>query len=559
MIHICFFMLILAGIVCLCSTQTDSKVMPEDTKITITNEVTHPVSDMLFGQFLERPSWGKETGPEAAVLPGTHKLDPRVESLLRHMVIPIVRFPGGTDVDYTDWRNMVTDGLGDKMGRPDNRGVHGDVITNAFGYDEYFRLAEKQHWQTILVVNLRAGLLTDQAPTDAAAHAAALLAYCVGTKTTVPDAYRQWPMLRASNGHLAPYKVDYVQIGNESWFWQGEMKKKYGDAWVKIWADTIQEYMTDVRRIQPGIKVIADGHPLDVSAELHRRRAGVDLFAQHKYYPLGIDGLFTPDGTKLTEAAVTTEQVWNTLTHCTPTDADGLANFQDDSIEQAKRLGYRLAITEWNLNAWWSLPRRNELWPGSGACGLGAAVMLQAMVRQGGTLSLATQSMLLGKTWGITGIRVSTDPAQAPTLQPTAEATTLYHQYHGDRALLVRYDSAPICWQPVVKFNINYRAHDWPCTKAAVVDILATRDRKHLYLHAINSDYTQSRRVIVNMNGFTRLPATSTLHRLCFHTPTEFATIKSWTTHEDERVHREKNDFIITLPPRSLTIGVFDL
>ena len=540
------------------STPGDS-TRPEDVRVSVCNKELHRVSDLLFGQFMERPSWGGETGPEAALLPGTHTVDPRVESLLRTMAIPIVRFPGGTDVDFTDWRNMVTDALGKDRGRPDSRGSRGNSVTNAFGYDEYFRLASDLKWKSILVVNLHDGLLTDKTAAEAATNAAALLAYCVGTEATVPTEFHQWPALRVANGHPTAYDVEYVQIGNESWFWQGEMKKKHGDAWVTAWANAIQAYMAALRRIQPGIKIIADGHPLEVSAELHRRHAGVDLFAQHRYYPLGIDGLFAADGKKLPEAGVTPGQVWETLTHSTPTDADGLAEFRDDSIEQATRLGYRLAITEWNLNTWWRLARGQELSPGPGACGLGAAVMVQALLRRSDTIALATQSMLLGQSWGIAGIRVHPQEGVAPTLQPTAEAVTLYNQHHGDRELRVRYDSAPLLWHPAVKFNSNYRPHDWPCMQAMVVDVVATRDRDHIYLHAINTDFDKPRRLSVRFDGFAGLPGKATLHRLRFHTATEYATTNTWTTCEEVQIHSDEEARAIDLPPRSLTIVVIDL
>ena len=120
------------------------------------------------------------------------------------MDIPVVRFPGGTDVDYLDWQDMVTDARGKDTGRPNSRN---NAITNSFGYDEYFRLATDMKWQNILVVNLRDGLLTSNTTTEAASHAAALLAYCSGTAEQLPDALRRWPALRAANGHPAPYSV----------------------------------------------------------------------------------------------------------------------------------------------------------------------------------------------------------------------------------------------------------------------------------------------------------------------------------------------------------------
>lgn len=525
--------------------------LSDEVRISISNEVIHPVSDLLFGQFMERPSWGGETGPEAAVLPGTHRLDSRVEALLRKMDIPVVRFPGGTDVDYLDWQDMVSDAHGKNTGRPLSR----NTITNAFGYDEYFRLAADLKWQSILVVNLHDGLLTKKTLAEAADHAAALLAYCAGRVEKLSETLRPWPELRARNGHPEPYAVEYVQIGNETWCWGEEMKKKHGDAWVTVWADAVQAYIAALRRVQPGIKVIVDAYPLEVAAELHRRHAGVELYALHRYYPWGIGALFGPDGKKLTEKSVIPKQIWETLIHCTETDADGLAEWQDGSIEQAKRLGYKLALTEWNLNGWWQLTRGKELWPGNGACGLGAAVMLNAMMRRGDTIALGTQSMLLGQSWGITGIRVFPKTGEAPVMLPTAEATTLYNHYHGDRALRVRYQEAPPLWRSEVKFSTN----GVPCAKAATVDVVATRSRDRLYLHAINTEYEQTRSLRVRMDGFKGLAAEAITHCLRFHTSPEFDASRVWTRTDQSFVRLNIDTCVIELPPRSVTIAIIDL
>ncbi|MCK4299907.1 MAG: hypothetical protein KAX80_10265, partial [Planctomycetes bacterium] len=69
----------------------------------VKDKVIHRIDRRLFGQFMERPSWGREIGPEAALVPGTRRLQPEVIRLLQEMSIPILRFPGGTDVDYLDW------------------------------------------------------------------------------------------------------------------------------------------------------------------------------------------------------------------------------------------------------------------------------------------------------------------------------------------------------------------------------------------------------------------------------------------------------------------------
>jgi alpha-N-arabinofuranosidase len=108
--------------------------------ITIRNQILHKLDPRLFGQFMERPAFSGEIGPEAAVVPGTHQLQPQAEKLIRAMQIPVLRFPGGTDVDFLDWTDMVDDVPGRaKADRPISS-PRGNKVSNAFGYDEFLRL-----------------------------------------------------------------------------------------------------------------------------------------------------------------------------------------------------------------------------------------------------------------------------------------------------------------------------------------------------------------------------------------------------------------------------------
>ena len=528
--------------------------MADNVRVAVVNESVHPVSNLLFGQFLERPSWHGETGPEAAMLPDSGSIDQRVEALLRKMDILLVRFPGGTDVDYLDWRDMVSSAHNVDERRPISRGHSGQAITNAFGYDEFFRLAADLNWQTILVINLRDGMLTSKTPDKAAEHAAALLAYCTGTQATVPESLSNWPALRATNGHPDPYQVDYVQIGNESWFWTQLMQDKHGEDWITEWADITETFIAALRRVQPDIKLIVDAHPLEVTAELERRQAGINLYALHRYYPMSIERLIDTNGEDVLIESVTPQQVWDTLVHSTETNEDGLAQWHDRAIDHSRRLDYKLAFTEWNLNAWWSLPRRDELWPGYGACGLGAAIMLNAMIREGDVFALATQSMLIGQSWGITGIRVDPTQEQAPFIMPTAEVVTLYNHHHGDRRLPVYYKAQPPLWQASIHFRADQLRKD-----AAVVDIVATRSRDNIFIHAINTDFQKPYKLTAQLKEFQTPPTRAIFHCLHFHTQAEQTATNVWANLRVEEASVDNTSVSVTLPPRSAGVIVVDL
>jgi hypothetical protein len=76
------------------ATAADAGATPPPIRFVVETQVLHRIDTRLFGQFLERPSWG-ETGPEiAADTNGVLSAD--VVAMLRAMRIPIVRFPGGT-------------------------------------------------------------------------------------------------------------------------------------------------------------------------------------------------------------------------------------------------------------------------------------------------------------------------------------------------------------------------------------------------------------------------------------------------------------------------------
>jgi len=111
--------------------------------VKVRNHVLHEIDSRLFGQFMERPSWGGEIGPEGSLIPGTHELRREAKRLIRDMQIPIARFPGGTDVDYIDWLDMIDNVPGRPGGRPITIGHTGNRVSNHFGYDEFLRLCEE--------------------------------------------------------------------------------------------------------------------------------------------------------------------------------------------------------------------------------------------------------------------------------------------------------------------------------------------------------------------------------------------------------------------------------
>lgn len=176
-------------------------------------------------------------------------------------------------------------------------------------------------------------------------------------------------------------------------------------------------------------------------------------------------------------------------------------------------------------------------------------------MRHGDTFAMATQSMLLGQNWGITGIRVDPKTGKAPRILPTAEAVTLCNQHHGDCGLRVSYDEAPEVWRPEIRFRETYSTFD-NCDKAAYVDVVATRDRDRVYVQALNTHFDQPRRLEIRLDGFAGQPTAATRSCLRFHIKAEFEAKGSWTTQETGTLTLA-SPAVLELPPRSLTIAEF--
>jgi alpha-L-arabinofuranosidase len=472
-------------------------------KITVSDRVLHEIDPRLFGQFMERPSWG-EIGPEAAVIPGTHELRPEARQLLRQMRVPLARFPGGTDVDYIDWLDMIDNVPGRPGARPVTTGHQGDRVTNNFGYDEFLRLCEELKMEPILVVNFRQGLLDYHGPEKAAAHAAKLVAYCnAPVQNDLPNELDVWPALRAKNGHPAAYKVKWFQIGNETWAFSGKTSQ---DRYIAA----LEAYVGAMRAVDPTVRIIVDGQPADLAAAVHRRLGDqIAYFAVHHYQPWQIRDIQRA-GKPVDVKDLSARDIWYAWVTVPAVDADGQSVLMRDELNQAREMGYRVAMTEWNWNGWWarSIAERTE--PASlYTKGVGAAGILHAIMRQGDVVRLAAQSMLIGDRWGIHAICCDRHGRTPPYMVPSGQVTMLYSWHHGDKRLKVDLAGVPRYEQP-------YRmAGNAPAHGVAFLDVMATRSDKTLYIHAINRHFDHALSVEIDVYALTRQPGRrGTLHTL---------------------------------------------
>jgi alpha-N-arabinofuranosidase len=489
----------------------------QEIRFTVAAGPATPVDRRLFGHFLERASWG-EPGPEGALLPGTHDLDPRVLESLKAMRISIIRFPGGTDVDYIDWRDMVSNVPGrEGADRPVTVGHTGKPIMNRFGLDEYFRLRDALGCETILVTNLLDAVSKKRPLREAALLAAGLVAYCnAPVGATLPEGMPDWPAVRAKNGHPAPYGAQFFQIGNEWWGFRDRALKAAGIADPKqagAWyAECLRAYLDLMRAADPKIEFILDGagpgDPLMAAVlEDPAVRRAVRYVTFHSYAP-GLMSSLKRDGQPYPFDKIGAEELWQAWVAMPGSfDGDGRNVAFGSQIGYARGLGYRIVCTEWNWNGWGfeRIQPRPQIEPAA-AKAIGAAGFLHGLMRSGEAIDLACQSNLIGCGWGIGCVQVSRDGSGPPHYSPTGQVTMFYALHHGDRLLPVRAENVPTFAQP---YEVGWTRGK---AKVAFLDAVATADARTLYFHAVNRHMSRSFDVTVDLGGLGGLDRRAVHH-----------------------------------------------
>ncbi|NLF32070.1 MAG: hypothetical protein GX591_14430 [Planctomycetes bacterium] len=493
--------------------------------LTVHDDVLHTIDVRLFGQFLERASFG-DHGPEAFVDARTGRLPDRIVAMLKGMEIPIIRFPGGTDVDYIDWRDMIDNVPGRDGPRPVTRSFRPGrdepfTITNRFGYDEYFALRDELKCQTILVVNLLDGLAKRRPLDEAARLAAGLVAYAnAPVGAALPEGMPDWPAVRAANGHPAPFKAEFVQIGNEIFL--GTVRDQVAEATglatpeaLAAWyVEVYTAYVRAIRAVDPNVQIIIDawlGGPISQTVHADPAiKANVAYLACHRYAPGACNQVFRGDG-KVDVATVSDEQLWWAWTSMPgAVDAAGQNQAYADSIDAARRQGYLLASTEWNWNGW-SWQGLTDSFDAPAASGLGAAAFLHGLMRQGGDIRLATQSMLLGRGWSFASVFADPTGKHPPYYTPQGSATLFCRRHHGPSLLRSELTGVRTHPQPY-RFGWGGGVDHEP----AELDVLVTADAGRVFIHAINRTFDRDLPLRIDLSALGAVGAAGTHHRLTF-------------------------------------------
>src|SRR5580765_8262755 len=153
----------------------------------------------IFGSFLEHLG--------RAIYEGVYEPDSKLADAngfrkdmideIKHLGVPIVRYPGGNFVSGYNW----LDGIGPRKDRPRKlEKAWNSIETNQFGTNDFMAWCKQVGAKPLMGLNLGTG--TPE-------QAAALVEYCNVEKGT------KWSDLRREHGIAAPHKVEHWCLGNE--------------------------------------------------------------------------------------------------------------------------------------------------------------------------------------------------------------------------------------------------------------------------------------------------------------------------------------------------------
>ncbi|WP_120299730.1 MULTISPECIES: alpha-L-arabinofuranosidase C-terminal domain-containing protein [unclassified Sphingomonas] len=168
----------------------------------------------VFGQFAEHLGHGIYGGiwvGKGSRIPNDGGYRRDVLDALKAINVPMVRWPGGCFGDEYHWR----DGIGATKARPTkvNTNWGGVNEDNAFGTHEYFGLMDRLGASTYVSANI------GSAPPSETAQWVEYMTAAKGTTVLAKE--------RERNGHAAPWKIQYLGIGNELWGCGGNMRAEY--------------------------------------------------------------------------------------------------------------------------------------------------------------------------------------------------------------------------------------------------------------------------------------------------------------------------------------------
>ncbi|WP_019639814.1 alpha-N-arabinofuranosidase [Paenibacillus fonticola] len=266
----------------------------------------------IYGHFAEHLGRGIYEGifvGKDSPIPNTRGIRTDVLNALKHIHVPVIRWPGGCFAEYYNWR----DGIGQQRKKMINSSWGGVIENNAFGTHEYFDLCEQLGCATYIAANVGSGT-----PREVSEW----------VEYVTFNGESELTELRRKNDRTKPWTLDFIGIGNENWGCGGHMRPEY-------YADLYRQFESFIRHYgQKKIQRVAcgpDGDDQDwtetVMKLAHHRMDGISLH----YYTM--PGYYKTDKYKWEVKASSTvfdeHQYYRTLDR---------AYFMDELILRHKRI-----------------------------------------------------------------------------------------------------------------------------------------------------------------------------------------------------------------------------
>jgi alpha-N-arabinofuranosidase len=186
----------------------------EGSKISIDASLQeYQIDKNIYGQFSEHLGHliygGIWVGPDSPI-PNVDGIRKDVVGALKHLQVPVLRWPGGCFADEYHWEN----GIGPRSGRPKmiNTNWGGVTEDNSFGTHEFLRLCELIGCEPYITGNVGSGSVEE-----------------LSRWVEYVNSENVSPMtdLRKKYGREDPWGVKYWGIGNENWGCGGNMLPEF--------------------------------------------------------------------------------------------------------------------------------------------------------------------------------------------------------------------------------------------------------------------------------------------------------------------------------------------
>lgn len=288
-----------------------------------------------------------------------------------------------------------------------------------------------------------------------------------GNRSGTPEEAAEWVdycnnpsnIERIKNGAKNPFNVKYWQIGNETSYDTDGYD-------IETAAQRTVAFAKAMRQTDLTIKLLAWGDSGWAKRMLEVAGEYIDLVAFHHHFDSGL-----PDSPlRGIEYRKDFSRTWEHLMNAYKSMKKRFSEMREETAGSGKML----AMTEGHF----CLPGRNRCEVlSSWAAGVANARMLNVQQRNGDILKIATLADFCGNRWLVNAIILPTPKTRAKAfMMPVASVMALYRKHIGEKAVSIQ-------------------------SKNSDLDVVASRTKNTIFIHAINTNRTRSVETKINAKG----------------------------------------------------------